>query len=302
MTNDTKFKHAKLLLRVAMVLSLPTPFSLSQASSTAPQTQKAVPQLPVFEVSTVKPSKSEDGRMRLMFTPDGISDSGVTLQMLFRDAFGVQDDRILGAPSWVKTDRFDIEAKVEASDLPKLKDMKFDQRRQMLVPLLADRFNLKFHHETKELPTYALVIAKGGPKINEAKSGDTYTNGIKGPNGAMGAGGMQMGRGKITGQGVPIAMLVETLSRQGLDRTVLDRTGLTGKYDFILQWTPDDSPPPMPSGPGGGQPQSGGATSLDAGGPSLFTALQEQLGLKLESQKSQTDVIVIDHIERPSEN
>jgi bla regulator protein blaR1 len=301
MTNRATRNRGRLLLNVVLALTVADPLSIGQANAAAPQAQGAAAQLPVFEVSTVKPNKSGDGGTRIMFTPDGVSYTGIPVQMLLRDAFGVEDDRILGAPGWVTTDRFDIEAKVDASDAPKLKDLKFEQRRQMLVPLLVDRFNLKFHDEIKELPTYALVIAKSGTKLHEAKPGDTYPNGMKGPDGQAHAGAMMMGRGKITGQGVSIAMLLGALLRQGIDRTVVDRTGLTGNYDFTLEWTPDNAPPAMTGGSEGGRPVNSAPSQSDAG-PSIYTALEEQLGLKLESQKGPVDVIVIDHVEQPSPN
>jgi uncharacterized protein (TIGR03435 family) len=230
--------------------------------------------------------------IRIMFTPDGVSYTGVPLHILLRETLGIEDDRILGEPAWIKSDRFDIEAKVDASDTPKLKDLKFDQRRSMLLPLLADRFGLKFHHETRELSLYELVLAKGGSKMTEFKPED--------PANPKPKGWMSMGRGKIEGREVPVEQLVHILSQQ-LGRTVQDKTGLAGNYTYLLQWTPDDAPPPM-SRIGNGPPSSGDAPPPDANGPSLFTALQEQLGLKLESAKGAVDVIVIDHIEAPSAN
>jgi uncharacterized protein (TIGR03435 family) len=296
----------KLLLGAAAMLLVAAPVAeglagaLGQATAAAPQTGDAATHLPAFEVASVKPNKSGEGMMtRMGATPDGTSCMNVTLQEILRKTFGMQNDRIIGAPGWVKTDRFDIEAKVAASDAPKLKGLKTDQRWLMMLPVLEDRFNLKFHHESRELTTYALVIAKGGLKLKEARPGDTYPNGFKGPGGAT---GMFLDRGKVTGQGVNIAGIMSVLALQGMDRTIFDKTGLTGKYDFTLQWTPDNAPPAMAGAPEGGPPGSEGAPPPDAGGPSLFTALEEQLGLKLEPQKAPLDVIVIDHIEKPSEN
>ena len=236
--------------------------------------------------------------MRIQFTPDGVSFSNVALQLVLRESLGIEDSRILGGPDWVKTGRFDIEAKVDAADAPKLDNLPFDERRKMLLPVLADRFGLKFHHETRELPTYALVVAKGGLKMKEAKPGDTYPNGVKGPDGQSRAGMMMMGRGNLTGQAVPITNLVTMLSNQRLGRPLYDKTGLAGNYDFDLHWTPDDAPP-MAGGAQAGSPGSDAATDP---GPSLFTALQEQLGLRLDPQKGPVDVVVIDHIEQPSAN
>ena len=160
-------------------------------------------------------------------------------------------------------------------------------------------------HETKELPVYALVVAKDGPKLHEAKPGDTYPNGIKGPDGTRdtpGTGLMRMGRGPANrsrgSHGVPWCIM---LSEQ-LGRTVLDQTGLKGNYDFTLQWTPDQSQAAMPMGPEGGKPGADNAPPPESSGPSIFTAIQEQLGLKLESTKGPVEFLVIDHIERPSEN
>ncbi len=268
--------------------------------------------LPKFEVATIKPTKVDDGQTMMMFTQDGISIHGVPMKMLVREAFGIEDDRILGEPAWLKN-RYDVEAKVDAEDAPKLKDMKIDQRRQMILPLLEDRFNMKYHHETRELPMYALVVAKGGLKMKaSAPDEPPKTDGTPKPDGPpkpddpsangnkprMGRHGLMMnGRGHLESTGTGIPFLVHVLSSQ-LGRTVVDKTGLTGNYDYTLQWTPDDVGTPMAGDAGPGK----GDVSPDAGGPTLLTALEEQLGLKLESTKGTVDVIVIDHIDTPSEN
>jgi uncharacterized protein (TIGR03435 family) len=287
----------------------------SVANSSKPASPSSAPasvsDLPKFEVATIKPSKSDDGRIMMMFTADGISIHGVPMKMLIREAFGIEDDRILGEPGWVKN-RYDIEAKVAAEDAPKLKDLKIDQRRAMVLPLLADRFNLKYHRETRELPIYALVVAKGGLKMKPSapdppptsddgskpdappKPGDPAANDKP----RMGRHSLMMnGRGHLESTGTNTTMLGHILSSQ-LGRTVEDKTGLTGNYDYALQWTPDDVGAPMGGDTGPGK----GDVSSDAGGPTLFTALEEQLGLKLESSKTTVDVVVIDHIDLPSEN
>jgi len=293
-----------LLLISAGFMILATPGSQGQAPQKmqlgAPPTDAAPGPAPAYEVSSVKPNKSGDGRMMINQTPDGVSYSNVALLMVLRETFGVEDSRIVGAPGWVRTDKFDIEAKVDAADAPKLEKVPYEERGKMLLPVLVDRFGLKFHHETREMPTYALVVAKGGLKMKEAKPGDTYPNGIKGLDGQS-TGGMRMmtGRGKITGQGIPIPNLVQMLSSQRLGRPLFDKTGLIGNYDFELHWTPDDAPPPMAGRAQGGPAGSEGASDP---GPSLFTALQEQLGLRLDPQKGSVDVVVIDHIEQPSAN
>lgn len=172
----------------------------------------------------------------------------------------------------------------------------------MLQTLLVDRFKLTFHWETKELPVYALVAVKKGPQIVEAKPGDTYPNGIKDLNGQGHRDVMHFGRGLLAGQGVSIASLVGMLSRLQVGPHVVDKTGLVGKYDFTLQWTPDVNHGALLKGPDGGQQSAGSAASPDSSGPSLFTAIQEQLGLKLQPEKDPVPILIIDHVERPSEN
>jgi uncharacterized protein (TIGR03435 family) len=266
--------------------------------------------LPKYDVATIKPAAGSDGRIAFLFVPGGIQLEGVPAQMLLREAFNVEDDHIIGAPAWVKTKRFDVQAKVSPEDASKLDKLKIEERRSMLLPLLVERFNLKYHHETRELPGYALVVAKGGPKMkvsdiqppsprppepatNPKPDGAGAANPPRGPRLRM------MGRGNIESEGTNTEMLARVLSQQ-LSRTVTDKTGLKENYDFTLQWTPDDAPPPMPGGADGGPAHNDNAS--DTAGPSLFTALQEQLGLKLESTKGMADVIVIDHIDAPSEN
>jgi bla regulator protein blaR1 len=170
-----------------------------------------------------------------------------------------------------------------------------------MQPLIADRFGLKVHTEMRELPVMVLTVAKGGAKLHEAKPGDTYPNGLKGPDGKSGGAMMRMGPGELTAQAVSMADLVHSLSRQLGGRIVLDQTGLTGKYDIALQWMADHDGPPM-MGPGGPPPGQGDMPAANPDAPSLPTALQEQLGLKLESRKTSVAVLVVDHIEPPSEN
>jgi uncharacterized protein (TIGR03435 family) len=279
-------------------VALPIVFGLMHVVQIRAQSQAAgePPDIPKYEVCTIKPTKSDEGRTMFMYTPDGISMTGVPAQMLLREAFGgVEDDRIIGAPNWVKSDRFDVQAKVDGADAPMLQKLTFDQRRMTLLPLLEDRFKLKFHHEMRELPVYALVKAKGGPKLKESKPDDPAVNGGHGQQ------MLHMGRGDFEAEGTRVEFLIHALSQQ-VGRTIVDKTGLAGNYDFTLKWTPDDAPRAMAGGEPGGPPGIQGAPPPDTSGPSLFTALEEQLGLKLESQKGPVDVIVIDHLEMPSEN
>jgi uncharacterized protein (TIGR03435 family) len=293
---------------VSAVLSA---FSLATATPNQAQSQpqnKAAP-APTYEyeAATIKPSKGPgpDHKIGMWAASDGFNAWFVTPQQMISTAYGVQAFRVSGGPNWLPSERFDIEAKMDAATADALEKLSPDQRvltqQQMLQALLADRFQLTVHRETKELTIYTLVIAKGGPKLQEAKAGDTYPNGGTYPDGTHAGAGSMKGSvlsGEVTAQAVPIAKLAQDLM-QMLGHPVLDRTELTGVYDFKLQFTPDDRLQPPP----GASPNSRiPLPSADSNAPSLFDALQEQLGLKLESGKGPVEVIVIDHIERPSGN
>jgi uncharacterized protein (TIGR03435 family) len=281
----------KLLLAVVAFIAVLVPITLGFAHTTEIFAQTKVQEetgagIPEFEVATIKPNKTGNNRRSFMYNQIGMSMEGVPVQMMLKETFNVSEDRILGVPNWVKTDRFDVEAKVSSADAPKIDHLTIEQRRFMLQSLLAERFNLKYHHETKELPVYTLVIAKGGLKVKQNPAGGEHEqSGIR-----------MSGRGDFEGMNANMNVLCHVLSEQPeLSHTIIDKTGLTGSFDFHLQWTPSDS---GPAGPDGNS--SSGISDSDK--PSLFTALQEQLGLKLESQKGPVDVIVIDHIDPPSPN
>jgi len=308
----------KAVLYAAAVLILATPIgfgvlrgqSSPSATTAASQSPIIIQDLPKYEVASIKATAETENRRTMMMTPDGTSMHGVDVQMLLQQAFGVESDRILGAPGWVKSNRYDIEAKVAPEEAPKMEKLKVEERREMLLPLLQERLNLKYHHESRELPTYVLVVAKGGPKLTQSKPGSPVPPPSNTPGATPGPGGpprdpignrgmMMMNPGRIEAHGGGMFLLSHALSAL-VGRTVVDKTGLTGNYDFSLNWTPDESMRNLMGGPGGG-PEKGDADP-EAGGPSLFTAVQEQLGLKLESQKDTLDVIVIDHIDLPSQN
>lgn len=264
--------------------------------------------LPSFEVVSIKPNHSGDMRTGVRFQPGRFTTSGSTAKRLITIAYDVRDFQISGGPSWITSDRYDIDAKEPdgfAEELMKLPP-DADRRAKMdslIQSLLADRFKLKVSHATKELPVYALVIAKGGPKIQEVKPGDTYPEGFKGPHGRAVAGGSlsSSGKGQLTGQEIAVAFLAQNLSEQ-LGRTVVDQTGLKGNYDFTLKWTPDPGPAALAQVEPGSGSGPDNAPPPDSSGPSIFTALQEQLGLELVSTKGPVDILVIDHIEMPSAN
>ncbi len=266
-----------------------------------------------FDVATIKPADPNEPRVGMRYMPSGGAEmQGVTLKMLVAQAYNVRDFQVLGLPAWASSDRYSINAKsadtVEpAIDLRKATDQQrltvAEQMRQRLQALLADRFQLKLHKETKEGPVYALAVAKNGPKMKE---GDPTSDA---PRGAM-----RFTPGSLSGRQVGIQQLADLLS-QRLGRPVLDETGLQGAYDFDLTFTPDQSQPvgfggpgpgpaaaPPPPPPGGAFPGFKDPPPIDPNGPTLFTAIQDQLGLKLESKKGPVENLVIDHAEKPSEN
>ena len=170
------------------------------------------------------------------FTPDGIQIRNAPLILIIRQATGLlnsNDDQVIGVPSWVKTEKYDIQAKVSASDVPKLDRLSHMERNEMMRSVLVDRFSFASHREIRELLVYELVVAKGGSKLKEAAPGDTYPRGLKDDQGQSSPGMMRVGRGTVDCQAIPITSLMEILT-QLAGRTVVDKTGLTGKYDIIV--------------------------------------------------------------------
>lgn len=247
--------------------------------------------VPSYDVVSVKPNNS--GTMRVSINGnDGLfKASNVTLLLLIQNAYGMKADLISGAPAWAASSRFDFEAKVAAADLDTVKKLKGEQTRVMLQRALEDRFQLKSHHETKTLPVYELVVAKAGLKMKQATPGDTYPNGMKGRDGVGHAGMMRMARGEVTCQGVDMNGVADFLYN-AVGRKVIDKTGVPGTFDFSLKWTPDE---------GMGEPHDGDSGPTETL-PGIFTALQEQLGLRLQPAKGPVETLVIDRAEKPVEN
>ena len=255
---------------------------------------------PVFDTASVKPNKSGDGRVALRGQPGGVFTAiNMTAQGLIQFAYRVQAFQVSGGPDWMRTDRFDVNAKAGANVPP-------GQGQLMMQALLADRFKLAIHKESKEGQVYALVMAKNGGKPGpQLKPSDCAppTPGPQAapPNGSNPCGLARVGLGLFQGQGVPIAQLLNFFSNL-TNRAVIDRTGLSGTFDVDLKWAPD--PALGGAGPFGGLPPGppGAAppppSQSDA--PEIFTAIQEQLGLKLDSQRGPVDVLVIDHVEQPT--
>jgi uncharacterized protein (TIGR03435 family) len=266
--------------------------------------QPAAPR-PQFEVASIKLNKSAGAFAMARPTPGGrLTLTNIPLQFAIAMAYRIKDFQLSGAPAWLISERYDIEAKAEGNPSP-------DAMLPMLQALLEDRLQFKFHRESKEMQVYALVVAKAG-KLHQADGdcGPMPTGPPRAPEPGKPptppCGGFFMFPGRLSGQKVTIKEFLDPLSRF-TGRTVLDKTNLTGKYDIDLQYTPEQGQFQAPPGGAGGGPPGGapGMPSLppiDPNGPSLFTALQEQLGLKLESQKGPVEMIIIDHIERPSDN
>jgi uncharacterized protein (TIGR03435 family) len=285
------------LLIVVGLISLPLPSTFGQTGAASASSSEAGPadlanKIPAFAVVSVRPNKLNDGRWRVRFTSDGFSARGMTLGQLLREAYGIfEDDRITGAPKWVNSERYDIEAKVDDADVSRLENLGRDQRLRMVQALLADRFKLKAHREFQDRPIYALVVAKKGPRLQESKHEEENRGKMKGMGGVV----TRSRPGQLTVEWDTMAGFAQLLTQQ-LDRKVVDKTGLTGRYDLKLDWTPEDRAAPIGSGPNGttGVP--------DSSSPSIFTAVQEQLGLKLEPQTGPVEILVIDSVEMPSAN
>jgi uncharacterized protein (TIGR03435 family) len=284
---DPRWSFALVFFTVAL-LSPHLPPVAAQAPAANPKLTSTPPL--TYDIVSIKPNRSGSGAMSVRFSPTTYSATNTTLPLLIQDAYGLRMDGLIsGLPPWAGSTHFDIQAKTDDTTAALLDKLPHEQRIQrqetMFRAILEDRFHLQVHSETKDLPIYALVVAKGGFKLAAADPNNTYENGIKGPDGKSSAGMMMVGRGEITAQATPITNLAQNLTYQ-VHRIVIDQTGLTGKYDITLKWSPDDA---------SGNPS-------DSSAPSIFTALQEQLGLKLQAQKAPVETIVVDHVELPTEN
>jgi uncharacterized protein (TIGR03435 family) len=282
-------RHATMLLRRILLLlaALAAPLAPAQtppapASAAAPDLCSSVPQA-AFDVASVKPSDAPGGGFALRSTEDTVSASGTVLRMI-QFLFDLRDFQIAGGPDWVSTANWEITAKVDhpAPDWANLRsDARFGIQRLRLRAVLAQRFALRCHFETKNLPVYNLVLAKAGAKFKPTASGAPGKVSINSH--------YQGNQTHLEAIGFKLDSLVGVIS-QTLGRTVVDKTGLTGLYDVTLTYSSDSD-------------ASSSASDADAPSvPSIFTALEEQLGLKLESAKGSVKVLVIDHIEKPTEN
>ena len=286
----------------AGIATIPRIYAQSSPATTSPGGVGAASL--TFDVASVKPNKSGDQRVMIQTPPNGrYTATNVALRMLLRQAFDVQDFQIVGGPNWLATDRFDIVAKAPDGITGP------DQIRPMVRALLADRFKLVAHNETREMPIFSLVVARAdgklGAKLSDAKVDcDARFAAARrgGPPSAFPAPGQpiecgfMIAPGNMNVGGMAMLELARALSPM-VGRMVIDKTGLKGRYDFQMAFAPEG----RGFGPGPG-PGPAEQPPVDPNTPSLFTALQEQLGLKLESERGPVDVVVIDRVEQPTED
>jgi uncharacterized protein (TIGR03435 family) len=255
---------------------------------------QSVPQSPRgpfrFEVTSVRPNKSGPGSTSMRRLPGSFTATNVTLRDLILFAYGIQRYRLLGMPGWAQDERFDIAAKAGAEPItqpPTGPPVELLMQRT----LLEERFGLAVHFETREMPIYALVLARADGRLGLQLTQSltkcyAVTQGAPAPVGQP-ACSARSGNGFTTAVGFPMSSFPDYLAGQ-VQRTVVDRTGLTGTWDLELTFTPDGF--------------AGQTPAQDTTGPSLFTALQEQLGLKLEASTGPVEVLVIDRAQRPTAN
>jgi len=301
------WRRAVLFTAGAAAVAGPVAVGMLTAPPLRAQTQTASAG-PRFEVASIKQNKSGTSGVRVQVLPGGrYTASNVTLLQLIRDAYGLQNFQLSGGPSWINVDKFDITAIAEGGNIPDSfsaqTDGAPDPLSLMMRALLAERFKVAVHLESKEGPIYAILLARSdgwwGPQLQKAAVDCAAEARARGnapapafpPSGRPRC-GISVGPGIISAGGTTFGQFANLMSGV-LRRTVVNKTALSGAFDFDLRWTPDQ---PVQ------KPGALDTPAVDPNGPSIFTAVQEQLGLKLESQKGPVDLLVIDRAERPSEN
>jgi bla regulator protein blaR1 len=304
----------KLLLSAAGVLSVVLPIvygvavpaqGRAQSSSQNTALNAAVFSGAGVHIS-VTPGDPANGviQTRIIYSPNGLMAKNQTLLELIKLAYGVQANQISGGPDWMSTARFNIDVKLDDSLVAELKKLTPEQHKMehdlMFQNLLADQFKLALHRESRLLPGYALVIAQNGPKVQPAKPGDTYPNGIKSQDGLpAGPHRFAFGSDEFVAQALPMSFIAEHLARH-LNQPVVDRTGLMGDYDFKLKWPQQGEPVETLVHKNA---QTGAKeTTVHITSASLIAAVEEQLGLKLDPQSIPLPVLIIDRAEKPATN
>jgi uncharacterized protein (TIGR03435 family) len=264
-----------------------TPLTLAHVTADAaweiPPPPRALTQMPAtatpqFEVATIKPSQPNSPGPLITFRGRQFITGNTSLAYLTTFAYGLHPRQITLAPEWVEQDRFDIAATMDTEGMPNDR-----QTKAMVQKLLSERFKLTFHREQKELAVYALTVGRSGSKLT-ASAAD--------PNGLPGLGFRALG--SLSARNASMTDFANVMQSVVLDRPVVNQTGLAARYDFTLTWAPDDSQ----FGGRGGR----GAAQQNANESNLFTAIQEQLGLRLEPARTQVEVLAIDRVEKPTEN
>jgi uncharacterized protein (TIGR03435 family) len=254
------------------------------ASALFAQSPATRPAFQAFEVATIKPADPDSpGRYIRMQSVNRFYAKGFTLNALVAAAYSLTPRAISGGPAWADSDRYNILASTPSDVQPNL-----DEQMAMLRKLLTDRFQFSFHSESKELPVFAITVAKGGPKLKQSTASPGELPYLINTVYPEEKGGVHV---LLPARNATIMQLAAMMQRAVVDRAVVDQTGLSGAYDFDLEWTPDEN-------------QFGGQLprSVESTKPSLFTAMQEQLGLRLEATRGPVSALVIDRVERPSEN
>jgi uncharacterized protein (TIGR03435 family) len=242
------------------------------ASQQASATTSADVALPVYDVAVFRPAAAENGDRHMWTRLNTLDVKNTPALDLLKEALGVSTDRIAGLPEWALHARLDIEAKTLETDTVRLRNLTPEQRRAMLLALFEDRLGLKWHNEDRVLPAYELVVANGGAKLKPTEA-TGHNSGVS----------VNDTRFRLTN--IPVEGLAVVLSDK-LGRLVVDKTGLTGRYDVSIEWSPDSiAPSANPDAP-----------------PPLRTVLQERLGLKLKSGKDSVQVFVIDRLTPPTAN
>lgn len=304
----------KLLLSVAGVLSvlLPVVYGLAApAEGRAQSSQNTAPNAAVLNSAglhiSITPGDSGNGviQTRIIYSPNGLMAKNQTLLELIKLAYGVQANQISGGPDWMSTARFNVDVKLDDSLVAEIKKLTPEQHKMerdlMFQNLLADHFKLALHRESRLLPGYALVIAPNGPKVQPAKPGDTYPNGIQSPDGLpSGPHRFAFDSDGFVAQALPMSFIAERMAAH-LNQPVVDRTGLMGDYDFKLKW-PQQAEPPVETSIHTNAQTGAKQTTVHIGAASLIAAVEEQLGLKLDPQSIPLPVLIIDRAEKPAAN
>ncbi len=264
------------LLLLAFAISIATLCACGHAqapqNAATAQTDTTAAKLPVYDIVSIKQNKSGNGNYYFRTGDDSFTATNVPLKFLVEMAYDIDQELLPGVSGPIDSVRFDVIAKMIEPDSDVIKKLSNRQRQSMLLPFLEERFQLKAHTETKILPVFEMALTKDGPRFKQSpapsKPNPTWSS----------------GNGRFTAHDLSMTYLASVLT-DVVQRTVIDKTGLTGKYEISLKWSQDDgTDPPADSG------------------PSIFTALQEQLGLKLKPAKGPVETLVVDHVAMPSEN